>query len=152
MDERIPTPAQQEQTTGSVLICRALHPKALEKDTRFLGRVHGVRLQVVPFQARPTYRRVTGWADTRAGCVVVRCASCGGFSEYAVVGDVHLWPNNVLPETDSTRPEAESLGPFRFPVPTRARDQAPAWRPLRAARRDPQDGRVARDNHPPTQE
>ena len=68
---------------STVLICRGPHPRG-EKDPRFKGRIHGVRLQTVPFQARPTYREVDSWSDAAPGCLAVHCTRCGAFTEYAI--------------------------------------------------------------------
>lgn len=103
MDEKEFRSAQIVES--AVLVCRAPHPKALEGDTRFQGRLHGIRLQIVPFQARPTYRQVDDWADVRPGCVVVRCSSCGAFTEYAVVGEVKR------SEQEDEIPESSTLDP-----------------------------------------
>lgn len=73
--------------TSTVLTCRAPHPRA-SADARFEGRPHGIRLQVVPFEARPTYRRVTSWDGASPGCLAVRCHGCGEFTEYEIVGPV----------------------------------------------------------------
>jgi hypothetical protein len=91
-----PTPRPPERDGPSaVLICRAPHPKSRDGDPRFAGRIHGIRLQVVPFLARPTYRQVDDWSDARPGCVVVRCASCRAFTEYAIVGDPEPRPEGA---------------------------------------------------------
>lgn len=70
---------------STVLTCRAPHPRGLSGDPRYAGKPHGVRLQVVPFAARPTYREINRWSDVHPGCLVVKCLKCGGLSEYALV-------------------------------------------------------------------
>lgn len=70
---------------STVLTCRAPHPRGLAGDPRYAGKPHGVRLQVVPFAARPTYRELNRWSDVHPGCLVVKCLKCGGLSEYALV-------------------------------------------------------------------
>lgn len=77
--------SNEGQPDGStVLVCRAPHPQA-DLAPRFRGRIHGVRIQVVPFRARPTYRQIEDWSDAHPGCLVVRCPSCGAFTEYIQV-------------------------------------------------------------------
>lgn len=70
----------------SLLVCRAPHPRATEGVARYQGRIHGIRLQLVPFRVRATGRQVTRWEDVRPGCLVVRCVGCGGFTEYEILG------------------------------------------------------------------
>ena len=72
---------------STVLVCTAPYLRGMQGDSRYGGRVHGVRLQVVPFTAKPTYRKVDDWCDARPGHLVVRCSSCGAFSEYAIEDD-----------------------------------------------------------------
>lgn len=79
------TPATAK-ATWSLLVCRAPHPRAAEGVPRYQGRIHGIRLQLVPFRVRPTGRQVTRWEDVRPGCLVVRCVGCGGFTEYEILG------------------------------------------------------------------
>lgn len=72
----------------SLLVCRAPHPRAAEGVSRYQGRIHGIRLQLVPFRVRATGRQVTRWEDVRPGCLVVRCVGCGGFTEYEILGSL----------------------------------------------------------------
>lgn len=70
----------------TVLTCLAPHPRANEP--RFAGRTHGIRLQVLPFLVRPTFRVVKDWSEVSTGCIGVKCSSsnCRMISEYVVVG------------------------------------------------------------------
>jgi hypothetical protein len=102
-----------------VLVCTAPHPRAEDGDVRFAGRIHGVRLQQVPFLVRATYREVRDWADARSGCLVVRCSSsdCRAFSEYEIVGPVRTARGAVLPslsEPGARAPSGEgTVAPLR---------------------------------------
>lgn len=111
---------------GTVLTCRAPHPRGLSGDPRYAGKPHGVRLQVVPFAARPTYREINRWSDVHPGCLVVKCLSCGGLSEYALValpavdpgagGDLPLHPQDPDP-----------IGSRETPGAVAASDRTGAW-------------------------
>lgn len=76
-----------EPQTGFLLICRAVHPRSNGDVGRFGGRIHGIRLQMVPFAVRPTHRVVRSWAEVRPGCLGVKCSSsdCRMISEYEIV-------------------------------------------------------------------
>lgn len=89
---------------GTVLVCTAGHPRADEAGSRFAGRVHGIRLQHVPFTARATYREVRGWSDSRPGCLIVRCSSsdCRAFSEYEILGPVRTAQGAFLPSQSAS--------------------------------------------------
>jgi hypothetical protein len=90
---------ERADVDGSVLVCTAQHPKAGDGTSRFTNRIHGIRLQHVPFLARPTYREVTSWSDARPGCLIVRCSSsdCRAFSEYEIMGPVRVARGVFLP-------------------------------------------------------
>ena len=88
----------------SVLLCRAPHPRGLRGDGRFEGRLCGKRLQVVPFQVRPTYRAIRDWSEVNPGCIAVRClaSDCRAFTEYEIVSG-RDWVQRTAPkEIDDT--------------------------------------------------
>jgi hypothetical protein len=89
------TKARLNDQVSTVLVCCAPHPRG-HKTSRFAGRVHGIRLQVVPFRATPTYRIVSDWSEVSPGCIGVKCSSsdCGLISEYVV----------TLPQLVPTKP------------------------------------------------
>lgn len=92
--------------THTVLTCRAPHPLGSEGNPRFAGRQHGVRIQIVPFSAVPTYRSISDWHDARPGCLAVRCPGCGAFTEYAIEGSPALHTTGP-----GSTEQAESQGP-----------------------------------------
>jgi len=95
----------------TVLVCTARHPRARGGEDRFAGRIHGVRLQMVPFRARATYREVEDWSDLRPGCLVVRCSSsdCRAFSEYEIVGPVRTADGALLSSHSGSGARARSV-------------------------------------------
>lgn len=68
------------------LTCRAEHPANRRgRLPRFEGRVHGVFLQEVPYDARPSGRILADFAEVRRGPFVgVRCGGCKLITEYEI--------------------------------------------------------------------
>ena len=103
--------AKKPNEDHTILVCTAPHPRAGSAEGRFTGRLHGVRLQSVPFVARATYRHVSSWADARPGCLVVRCSSpdCRAFSEYQILGPVHGVRGTLVPSHPAQERPARRL-------------------------------------------
>lgn len=95
---------------GTVLICRAPHPRGLGGESRYSGRICGTRLQVVPFRAVPTYRALRDWSEVRPGCLAVRCSSsdCRAFTEYAIDGPIRAVGGGLFESSPEVLPTSHS--------------------------------------------
>lgn len=71
------------------LTCRAEHPESRRgRIARFNGRLHGVFIQEVPFDAEPTGRVLQDFAEVQGGPFMgARCPNCKLISEYRITSN-----------------------------------------------------------------